>query len=148
MKAYLPDPADLMRTLDYLEYEAGTGTFNGHTTSYAVLIYLARSSWRKVPNAEDAPIGAVMWGKSSLKIIASHNGLSIRSARRALRWLESQGWINCTMDRELSGRQTRNYIRTMLDQTAHEYRLLQRETETLMEGGQIDRDEADRLTGG
>lgn len=137
MKVHHPDPADLMRTLDYLEYEASTGAFNGHTTAYAVLIYLARSSWRKVPNAEEAPIGAVMCGKSGLKTIATHNGMHVNSARRALNWLESEGWIRCDLDFDESGRQTRTYLRTLLDQTAHEHRIFQREAHDLLVGTKL-----------
>lgn len=122
MKERLPDPTDLIRTLDYLEYQASQGRFATHPSAFGILIYLARHSWRRVPNAEDAPIGMVMSGKTRLRSIAGGTARSEKTVRLAVRWLEDEDWITVYQGHAGNGRFAAHDIITRLDQRSHENR--------------------------
>jgi hypothetical protein len=123
MMKHEPDPTDLFKTLGYIHEQASFGQFKGSPAgALQILTYLATYSWRREPNNEESPIGTVMWGKSGVKRIAAENSTTRRQVQRCLRWLATEGWIDCTLDCEMSGRSTHSYIKTMLNHDDHERR--------------------------
>lgn len=143
MKEVLPDPSSGYKSFAYLEDQARQGHFKGHPSAYSVLVYLAHNMWTKVPNAEDAGLGIVMAGKSSLAHIAGGTALSISSVQRALKWLADESWVETERAYSPSGREDVKYILVRIDQAAHVSRQRLREAAEavemiLQEAGQID----------
>lgn len=125
-KEVLPNPNDGWQSLRYLQDQAAQGSFNGHNTAYTVMLYFAMNMWTKEPNKEDAGLGDVMYGRSSIEVIGLHTALSERSVQRAMRWLEDEGWIASERGYANSGREGRRYITALLDIRAHKSRALRR----------------------
>jgi hypothetical protein len=114
-----PNPANDRQSLRYLQDQAARGAFDGHTSAYLVLLYLTMNMWTKVPNNEDADLGMVMYGRSSVDDIAAHTTLSRRTVQACLKWLHEAGWIDTERAYVASGRETKRYILVLLDSRAH-----------------------------
>ena len=95
------------------------GHFKGHTGSASRHDVPDHEHVDKVPNKEDAGIGMVMAGRTGLDNIAAHTALGKRSVKRALRWLEEEGWIETERTYTPTGREDRRYILVLLDSRSH-----------------------------
>jgi DNA-binding MarR family transcriptional regulator len=133
-KEVLPNPGDLFQSLRYLQDQAARGSFDGHTSAYLVLLHLTMNMWTKVPNKEDAILGMVMYGRSSIDSIVAHTTLSRPTVKRAMRWLADEGWIDTERAFAASGREDRRYILVMLDSRAHRERSRRRELDQELAG--------------
>lgn len=126
-KEVLPNPADTFQSLRYLQEQAAQGRFRRHSTAYLVLLHLVMNMWVKVPNADGAGLGDVMYGRSSIESIASRTALSRTAAKDALRWLADEQWINTERAHAPNGREDKRYITVRLDIVAHRERTRIRE---------------------
>lgn len=121
-KEILPNPCDLFQSLRYLQDQAAQGAFEGHTTAYLVMLHLTMNAWTKLSNKEDAPIGAVMYGRSAVDSIAMHTTLSRSTVKRAMRWLSDARWIETDRAFAETGREDKRFILVLLDSRAHRER--------------------------
>lgn len=122
MAEVLPDPGNMFQSIRYLQDQAARGHFKGHTSAFGVLMFLVTNMWVKVPNKENAGLGEVMYGRSSIGTIAAGTTLSRRAVQGAIRWLAEAEWIDSSRSRDDSGREDKRYIIVRLDMAAHRTR--------------------------
>lgn len=118
----LPNPGDMFQSLRYLQDQAARGRFKDHASAHHVMLYLVMNMWVKVPNNDDAGLGDVMYGRSSVADIAGHTALSERTVQRALKWLAEERWIEAERTHDSTGREDKRMITVMLDSRAHRER--------------------------
>lgn len=122
MAEVLPDPGNMFQSIRYLQDQAARGSFKGHTSAFGVLMFLVTNMWVKVPNKENAGLGEVMYGRSSIGTIAAGTTLSRRAVQGALHWLAEAEWIDTSRSHDDSGREDKRYIVVRLDMAAHRTR--------------------------
>ncbi len=132
-KEVLPNPADMFQSLRYLQDQAAGGAFKGHATAYLVLLHLTMNMWVRTPNNDDAGIGQVMYGRSSIGSIGKHTALGRTAVKDALKWLAEEEWLDTERTYDDNGREDKRYIMLMLDQRAHRQRERCREAGQAME---------------
>lgn len=62
-------------------------------TQHHVLLYLCINAWHTPDNKENAPVGVVLSGRTSLRKIQMKTGLSERAVRNNLNALQDAGYI-------------------------------------------------------
>lgn len=132
-KEVLPDPGSMFQSVRYIQDQAARGNFTGHTPAYMVLTFLVTNMWVKLGNPEGAGLGEVMYGRSSIGVIAAGTTLSRRAVQYALTWLAGAGWIDTQRSRDDTGREDRRYILVRLDMAAHREREGLRQAEVAIE---------------
>lgn len=121
-KEVLPNPGDMFQSLRYIQDQAARGHFKGHSTALLVLTFLVTNMWVKVPNNDNANLGDVMYGRSSMDTIASGTALSRRAVQNAMTWLVDEGWVYTERFHDATGREDRRVITVKLDGVAHRER--------------------------
>lgn len=142
-KEVLPNPGDMFQSIRYIQDQAARGHFKGHTTAFGVLMFLVTNMWVKNTNPDNAGLGEVMYGRSSIDTIAACTTLSRRSIQPALAWLADAEWIDTGRSYDPSGREDKRRIIVRLDMSAHWQRERMREATararlTLVEGSRED----------
>lgn len=127
-----PDPSSWINTMKYLDEQASMGRFEGKAPALTVLRYMVTHAWRKIPNNERAPIGAVMSGKSGIDRMAAETALSRSTVKRAVAWLTDNSWIHKKRMYSKKGQDWNQYT-LLLDQTGHALREEMYEVESLKE---------------
>jgi hypothetical protein len=112
----------MFQSLRYLQDQAARGNFRRHSTALLVLTFLVTNMWVKVPNNDNANLGDVMYGRSSMPVIAAGTALSRRAVQEALTWLVDENWVYTERCHDPSGREDRRVITVKLDAVAHRER--------------------------
>jgi len=121
-KEVLPNPGDMFQSIRYIQDQAARGHFKGRSTALLVLTFLIHNMWVKVPNNDNANLGDVMYGRSSIGTIADFTALSRRAVQNALTWLVDEDWVYTERTNDDSGREDRRIITVKLDAVAHRTR--------------------------
>ena len=121
-KEVLPNPADMFQSLRYLQDQATRGHFKGRSSALAVLTYLVTNMWVKIPNNDDAGLGQVMYGRSTIDAIAAATANCRSTVKSCLKWLADEGWVETERTYASTGREDRRYLMVMLDSRAHRER--------------------------
>lgn len=122
----LPNPNNMFQSLRYLQDQAAQGAFAGHNPAYQVMLYFTMNMWTKEPNNDSAGLGDVMYGRASIESVCAHTVLGRSTVKRAMRWLEAEGWIMTERGYAESGREDKRYITVLLNSRAHKSRALRR----------------------